>query len=168
LFEQVLAYRRRVLGDGQENTQNAMNHLALTRQAQKRFDEAEALLVELLAIRRREHGESHESVGETLWNLGRHHLLKNDRVASKRYLDEALARSRAAGGEGTAAFACLQARYHALLGQGDEALGALRRCVDLGYSEHLRLVQEADLATLRNDPRFKKIVSDVQRRNESR
>jgi predicted Zn-dependent protease len=46
----------------------------------------------------------------------------------------------------------------ALVGQHEEALAALARSVDLGYSDGDWMSHDRDLVTLHNDPRFAQLV----------
>ncbi|MBU0677444.1 MAG: tetratricopeptide repeat protein [Verrucomicrobia bacterium] len=43
---------------------------------------------------------------------------------------------------------------YALVGEREQALDALRRALDLGYSDYDWMLKDADLECLRNDPRF--------------
>ena len=46
----------------------------------------------------------------------------------------------------------------ALIGKKDEAFSALRRAIKLGYDDFDYLKRDSDLRSLRDDPRFKKLV----------
>ena len=48
---------------------------------------------------------------------------------------------------------------HALTGNKEEAFIALFKAIKLGYSDFNHLRKDSDLKSLRNDPRFKKLVS---------
>jgi len=50
---------------------------------------------------------------------------------------------------------------HALLNQKAEALDALRRAVDLGYSDLDHLLSDPDLTALREQPEFLHIAADL-------
>lgn len=46
----------------------------------------------------------------------------------------------------------------ALLGKRDEALKALKRAIELGYSDHEWMSRDADLQSLREDRAFKSLI----------
>lgn len=50
----------------------------------------------------------------------------------------------------------------ALLGRGDEALDALDESVRLGYEDLPHLLRDEDLASLREQPRFRALVAALQ------
>jgi tetratricopeptide (TPR) repeat protein len=47
---------------------------------------------------------------------------------------------------------------YALMGRRDEALGALRRALELGYSDREHLCNDRDLQSLREDPRYQALI----------
>lgn len=51
---------------------------------------------------------------------------------------------------------------YALLAARDDALTALQHAADLGYRDHGWIRQDADLAALRDDPRFVALVERLQ------
>ncbi len=51
---------------------------------------------------------------------------------------------------------------YALVGRKDEAFTALSRAVELGYSDRDWMLRDGDLETLRNDPRFFKLVNHTR------
>jgi tetratricopeptide (TPR) repeat protein len=53
---------------------------------------------------------------------------------------------------------------YSLLKQVEEALGALRQAVKLGYSDARWLTKDPDLDNLRRDDRFEKIRSDLSKK----
>lgn len=50
----------------------------------------------------------------------------------------------------------------ALLGHTAEALDALTRAVELGYDDALQLAEDEDLASLRDEERFAKLVEELR------
>jgi len=52
---------------------------------------------------------------------------------------------------------------HSLLGQIDEAFGALERSIQLGYKNFDHLMKDSDLENLRRDIRFQRILKDHSR-----
>lgn len=54
----------------------------------------------------------------------------------------------------------LACRY-AVLKRRDEAIGALRRAVELGYRDHEFMEQDHDLDSIRKDPRFRKLMKQL-------
>ena len=57
----------------------------------------------------------------------------------------------------------LACRY-ALLKQHDQALGSLRKAVELGYRDFRFMEQDHDLDSLRKDPRFRALVKECRRK----
>ncbi len=53
---------------------------------------------------------------------------------------------------------------YALLGRKEEAFSELRKSVRLGYSDPAHMRADPDLASLRQDPRFEKILALLERR----
>jgi tetratricopeptide (TPR) repeat protein len=51
---------------------------------------------------------------------------------------------------------------YALLRQADLAIKALRRALELGYNDFHYLRQDADLDTIRQDPRFRQILNEFE------
>lgn len=52
---------------------------------------------------------------------------------------------------------------HALLGRVDDALGALRQAILLGYHDFSYMRQDRDLDALRNDPRYRQLIAEFER-----
>jgi len=52
----------------------------------------------------------------------------------------------------------------ALLNQKEESLSALERSVELGYRDFQFMKQDRDLETIRQDPRFCRILQDFEKR----
>src|SRR5262245_36724739 len=50
---------------------------------------------------------------------------------------------------------------YALLGRKEEALEALEQAVSLGYRDFAHLLADEDLATLREEPRFREIARQI-------
>jgi len=50
---------------------------------------------------------------------------------------------------------------HCLLGQNDDALTALEHAVSLGYRDVVHMMKDPDLASIRQDTRFRKIMSRI-------
>ena len=57
----------------------------------------------------------------------------------------------------------LACRY-ALLHQPDQAFGALRTAIELGYRDFLFMEADHDLDSIRKDPRFRQLVKEYRRR----
>ncbi len=53
----------------------------------------------------------------------------------------------------------------ALVGNKDEAFRALEKSIELGYSDFEHLKRDSDLRTLRDDPRFKTLLSPKPRKS---
>lgn len=52
---------------------------------------------------------------------------------------------------------------YALLGKPDEAFDALEKAVERGFSDAEHLARDEDLKSLRDDPRFKKLLERVKK-----
>lgn len=48
----------------------------------------------------------------------------------------------------------------ALLHQTDDSIRALRRAIELGYRDFRYIREDADLASIRNDPRFRQLLRE--------
>ncbi len=59
----------------------------------------------------------------------------------------------------------LACRY-ALLEQPDQALGSLRKAVELGYRDFHFMEEDHDLDSIRKDPRFRALVREYRSRGE--
>jgi hypothetical protein len=57
----------------------------------------------------------------------------------------------------------LACRY-ALLKQPDQALGSLRKAVELGYRDFRFMEQDHDLDSIRKDPRFRQLVKECRKK----
>lgn len=57
----------------------------------------------------------------------------------------------------------LACRY-ALLKQSDQALGSLRKAVELGYRDFRFMEEDRDLDSIRKDPRFRQLVREYRSR----
>jgi len=55
----------------------------------------------------------------------------------------------------------LACRY-AVLQKRDQALSTLRRAVELGFRDVRSLTRDADLASIRKDPRFRQLMSELK------
>ncbi len=55
----------------------------------------------------------------------------------------------------------LACRY-AVLQKRDQALNTLRRAVELGFRDVRSMTRDADLASIRKDPRFRQIMSELK------
>lgn len=77
-------------------------------------------------------------------------------------VDEQLARMRPDDSTVLYNLAC----SYSLTGQYDEAFGALKRALDLGYTEFKWLAKDPDLANLRKHPLWKEIKARIQPRSK--
>ena len=57
----------------------------------------------------------------------------------------------------------LACRY-ALLKQPDQALGSLRKAVELGYRDFRFMEEDRDLDSIRKDPRFRQLVKECRKK----
>lgn len=58
----------------------------------------------------------------------------------------------------------LACRY-ALLKQPDQAIGSLRKAVELGYRDFAYMLEDRDLDSIRKDPRFRQLVREYRTRD---
>lgn len=114
---------------------DALNTLGIVRQAEDRYDEAEAFLSRSLAIRERLAGKESKAVASNLHNLGLVELNRgSDLAKSIDYFERALALKQKLGGDHNPDFEVTQGDLGKALrasGQRERAAGILRRNLDL-------------------------------------
>ena len=161
---------RRALGPEHWDTLSSMNALAIASSGLGRYDEAAALYREVLETDRRVLGPEHPETLNTMYNLvlplahlGRYEEAES---VSRAVID---AQRRVLGPEHPKTLrsiynlACLAA----VQGSRAEALDALREAVAHGFSNVKLLLGDSDLASLRGDAGFEKLVA-AARENHAR
>jgi tetratricopeptide (TPR) repeat protein len=83
---------------------------------------------------------------------------KTGRIADGLRMDRRLVRLRPDNALAHYNLACSLA----LLGRAREALGALRRAVELGYRDHVWMSDDTDLETLRDRPEFQALLDELR------
>ncbi len=166
LYRETLEIKRRKLGPEHRSTLVTMGNLADTLAAQSRYPEAEQLMRETLEIERRTLGLGHSDTLATMAGLS--DILKKEKrypEAEKEYRDTLEGRRRALGPghPDTAAAAYGLACVLALEGKPDESFANLRFALDHALPADTRaaLEQDADLKSLRADPRFAAVVASA-------
>ena len=56
--------------------------------------------------------------------------------------------------------------YHALMGEADEAFSHLQTSIDLGFDDIGHMETDADLDSLRHDPRYEKMLQSIERERQ--
>jgi CHAT domain-containing protein/tetratricopeptide (TPR) repeat protein len=99
LVEQMLAIRRKVLGEEHPDTAESYNNLAMSLQAQGKYAEAEESLGKALAIRRNVLGEEHPDTAQSYGTVARNLFLLGKYAEAEEGFQKALAIRRWALGE---------------------------------------------------------------------
>jgi tetratricopeptide (TPR) repeat protein len=94
LAEQVLAIRKKVLGDNHPDTATSLNNLALLYKSQGRYSEAEPLYQQALAIRKQQLGDNHPDTATSLNNLAELYRVQGRYSEAEPLFKEALAISK--------------------------------------------------------------------------
>jgi serine/threonine protein kinase/Tfp pilus assembly protein PilF len=163
LIRETLKSQTRVLDTNDPDTLASRSFLADVLLKEQRPQEAEALAREAFNDQLRTLGPLHHDTMESLGVLGTS-LVKSGRYedARKLYLDTidkiSIDKSGAHGGEVFGLWynlACLAAGA----GRRDEAFDHLHRAIEAGYKDAQLIRTDDDLKSLRNDPRFDKLVA---------
>jgi len=167
-FRTVFEIQRRLRGPDHYYTLVAMSNLAGVLQNEKKYAEAEKLGREALNIERRKLGDENavtlaqmDNLATTLEQLGR-------ASEAEKLLQEAKEHQAHVFGPDslqTARSAYKLAAWAALRGERDKALSLLSQAIDHGL-DHAgeRLEKDADLKSLRGDPRFAALIEKVRQR----
>jgi non-specific serine/threonine protein kinase/serine/threonine-protein kinase len=156
-----LDIRVRNLGRDHPDTWSSMTLLADLLVERRRLVEAEALFTEVLDRVREIHGAEHSGLAGPLWGLARLRLVQGKRDAAEPLFEESLKLQARHRGENSLYVDFARARYHALVGERDEAIQILKRLAGAGFGR-LYIAQAADLISLRGDPEFQAIIAEVE------
>ena len=168
VIEDVLAIERRTLGPDHPATLDAMNNLGAALVDLKRYPEAEALNLEALGIKKRVLGPEHPETMATLNNLAIIAYYQGRYAESESLNREILRIERKTMGPrhpdvGNTLYslACLRLKA----GDRNGALRLLQEAVDatLPVAGARGMATDADLEPLHGDPRFKALVTAVER-----
>jgi non-specific serine/threonine protein kinase/serine/threonine-protein kinase len=165
LHRETLEIKRRVQGPDHPETLKVMNNLALGYYYQGRYAEAEALHRELLGIRTRLLGADHPDTLISMNNVAIA-CTRQGRYAEAEALHlETLDRRRRVLGPDHPE--TINSIYNlgglsAARGQRDAAFRYLREAVDHGYSRADWMLKDQNLASIRDDPDFQKIVASAR------
>ena len=166
LYRETLEIKQRVIGSENPGTLRAANNLAQVYVDQGRYSEAEPLLVDTLATLERKLPEHPLTLGskfnlaELYVKLGRHD------EAMRLHLATLDSRRRVLGGEhpdivdSLYGLACLSA----LRAEERQAIEYLQEAVRIGYADAERMRGDPDLAALRGNPGFEKVLTEAEAR----
>ncbi|HET6981330.1 MAG TPA: serine/threonine-protein kinase [Myxococcaceae bacterium] len=163
----VLSLQRKVQEPAHPETLGTMNSLVRTILAEGKFAEAERLSREALALEREPLGPRHHLTLETEEVLASAMVGERRLPEAEKLARETLGTARAALVPASVQLSRLEyvlARATARLGRRDEALSLLRAAVDRGLAtaDARGIGSDAQLASLRSDPRFAGLVADAQ------
>jgi serine/threonine protein kinase/Tfp pilus assembly protein PilF len=169
-FRDAVAVEKRVLGPDHPDALLATVSMGYAMSAQGRFADAEAIYRDALETQKRVLGPDHPDTLKTMNTLAGV-LLDQRRYAPAEpiYRDLLEARKRVLGISHPDTLwsfynlGCLAS----LQGKRQDALGYLREAVDHGFADADTFGRDADLAPLKNDPEFQRIVG-VARKNRER
>jgi tetratricopeptide (TPR) repeat protein len=169
IYRDAIAIQTRVLGADHPETLMTQVALGYAMSAQGRFADAEALYRTVIEIQTRVLGPDHPNTLGSMNSLGGV-LLDQHRYAPAEpiYRDLLDARKRVLGvshPETLWSFynlGCLEA----LQGKRQEALGYLRAAVEHGFADVDTFGRDPDLASLKNDPEFQRIVGTATKNRE--
>jgi tetratricopeptide (TPR) repeat protein len=171
LDAEILEARRRTLGEDHPDTIIEMNNLALCFAGLGRHHEAQATMDRAVRLGEKVWGVEHPQYGVLLHTRGELAIGRGDMASAEADLMRAL-EIYDRKGEGTQRPVALYelAQVTASLGKREHALGFLERAFDLGYApagSASALTEDEHLASLRADPRFKKLEARVAGKSRS-
>jgi eukaryotic-like serine/threonine-protein kinase len=171
-FRELWGIQRRVQGPAHEETMLAEGNLATALLGTKQFAEAEKLARDSLAIARRVLGESNAATLEQMFILA--DILHQSGKAGEaetllRQTEELQARVYGPDSPKTAKSTYVLGAWAALRGDRDASLALLRQAVEHGLAaaDLQNMEADADLKSLRGDPRFAALVADARARATS-
>jgi len=170
LHHETLGIRKRVLGPEHPDTLTSMNNLAFAYYNDGRYTEAEKLYRETIGIRRRVLGPEHPDTLTTMNNLASAYCRQGRYAEAETLHRETLdTRRRVLGPEHPDTVKSIfdLGGVAAVQGRRTRALRYLRDAVDLGYSGVDWMSKDPNLAPLRGDPEFRKIVAAAKENQAS-
>ena len=163
LERETLDNRRKVLGPEHPRTLSATNNLANTLRLEGQYTEAEKLSRETLEAQRRVLGPDQSGIEETILTLARTLSVEGEFAQAEKLFREAVEIASKQEGQPDLPdvwfqFAC----GAAAAGRREEAMEYLQQAVDHGYSDSESLATDNDLRSLRVNPRFATLVTQVK------
>lgn len=166
LLRHALELHLRVFGPRHPRTLGIMNNLATVLLDENRYADAEKMYRQILDIRRSVSGPESPAVIHTLGLLGVTLADQKRFPEAEKLFQQAIALAAKQPGQVLLSmtqynFACAAA----VAGHDDEALTYLRQAIDGGYGNAAQLSSDADLKSLRKDPRFAVLIEQVRKRD---
>ena len=165
ICREILEVRKRVLGPENPATLGSLMNLTNVIGAQGRIAEAEEGQRQLLEITRRVRGKDHVltlrvmlSLAGTLMDARRYDEAERLLLDAHEGFMRTLGPSHADTLASTYTLACLDAQR----GRLRDAVGWLRKTVDAGYSDADYMEKDSDLAPLRPDAAFQRLLADAR------
>jgi non-specific serine/threonine protein kinase/serine/threonine-protein kinase len=163
LLEEALAGSRRALGDDHAETLRIVASLGIHHARAQEYEEAEPLLAELLATRREQLPPDDPGLLYSAVDLANVRKSLGRFDDAERLYSEAMEGLAAQGDPGAAIVAYNRACLSAVRGQRAKALAELRSAVEAGFDDADWMMQDRELASLREEPEFAEIVASARR-----
>ncbi|HKD90572.1 MAG TPA: serine/threonine-protein kinase [Terriglobales bacterium] len=165
---QALDIEARVLGPEHPNTLRSKNLLGRTLRHEGRYSEAEEQHRAVLVVQRRVLSPGHPDTTWTLELLGLAQSEEGKYAEAQKAFQEAIQ----AAGKGQSSNVLNNAWYNfacgaAIAGRRDEAIQILRQSVDKAWLRNESIAEDDDLKSLRGDPRFQQLISELGHRTAS-
>jgi len=170
IHHETLGIQKRLLGPDHPDTLTSMNNLAFAYYNGGRYSEAETLYRETLGIRRRVLGPEHPDTLTTMSNLASAYCRQGRYSEAETLHRETLdTRRRVLGPEHPDTVKSIfdLGGVAAVQGRRTQALRHLRDAVEHGYSGVDWMSKDPNLAPLRGDPEFQKIVAAAKENQAS-
>jgi len=165
-YERALAVRERVFDEKHPKVAQVLNNLGNLFRSTGDYERAQQTHERALAIRRETLGPRHTDVAKSLVNIGNVRRMRGDLAGARERYEEAL----------TIREATLDPRHPrivgtyynlacvtALQGSRDDALAFLQQASERGLALD-DVFDDADLVSLRGDPRYERVVAEVRKR----
>jgi non-specific serine/threonine protein kinase/serine/threonine-protein kinase len=165
---QELAATGRAEGPENPDTLDSMNELGITLGKEHKLEESEKLLRASLATAMRTLGPTAATTRNAMADLASTLAYEKHEKESISWFEKLI--GYAANAEGTAQS---DANYQyavglAILGHNQQALDHLHKAAQFGFANASELTSDEDLQSLRDDPRFQALVSEVQKREATK
>ena len=159
----TLAAMVRVLGPENGATLAARSYLARTLNGETRYSEAETMARETYTAQLRVAGPQDSDTVDTLQQLGEALAYSHRYPEAAKLFQDAITKDANSSAQGKRfqlwyAYACVAAAAN----RPDDAMKYLQEAVNRGYKEANGLVADKDLANLRANPHFQKLITQLQ------